>query len=487
MPARDTEPDALSSLVTALVARVADAHPGVFMHRGVDLEGVMRRVLYFRALTQPSRMAALLAAHPAGRATLDADSTLTGAHEALRAQAGTPHLADRAAGTARAVRRLASSWTRAPRAPTPEPATCALFALNTRFVRFFEPLVGALGAGQCVFLSTDDDDVAPAVARTGARCARATVPPVRRWPALPLTHPLCNDLLYAIERFERFVAQLQDSRPAVLLFAEGTSPQDALAALAARTLGIPTVRIQNGRAGVLHCGYRNMPFDVMLCWGEGFVERYRTTSPAPRYIVTGNPFIDHAATARPADAPPTVALFTQPVCATISDADYGLLLDLADRLLKATPDVRILVRRHPADRDLRFVRRAGASQGRLLMADADTHTLDQVFAVAQCATGFFSTALSEAIARGVVPVMIRTGARQAVFPHPEDEGAAILVHDLDSAIARIDDVLRQRPAVQALYPAMQRFSARYFGPMDGQAIQRTVDAIRQSQKAYGHG
>lgn len=486
MPALDTEPDALSSLVTALVARVADAHPGAFMHRGVDLEGVMRRVLYFRALSQPSRLATLLTACPTA-CSAEMDAPLTQAFDALHAKAGPPRLADRSAETARAARRLASAWTRAPRKPYAEPATCALFALNTRFVRFFEPLVGALGAGECVFLSTDDDDVTLAVARSGARCAHGAVPPVRRWPALPLTHPLCNDLLYAIERFDRFVAQLQDSRPAVLLFAEGTSPQDALAALAARSLAIPTVRIQNGRAGVLHCGYRNMPFDVMLCWGEGFVERYRTTSPAPRYIVTGNPFIDHAGAARPADVPPTVALFTQPVCATVSEADYDLLLDLADRLLKAMPDVRILVRRHPADRDLRFVRRAGASQGRLLMADADTHTLDQVFAVAQCATGFFSTALSEAVARRVVPVMIRTGARHAVFPHPEDEGAAILVHDLDSAIARIDDVLRQRPAVQALYPAMQRFTARYFGPMDGQAIQRTVDAIRQSQKAYDHG
>lgn len=487
MPARDTEPDALSSLVTALVARVADDHPGAFMHRGIDLEGVMRRVLYFRALTQPSRLAALLTAPPPGHDTLHANSALSRAHEALRAQAGTPRLTDRAAETARAARRLASAWTRAPRALSAEPATCALFALNTRFVRFFEPLIGALGAGQCVFLSTDDDDIAPAVARTGARLSHPAVPPVRRWPALPLTHPLCNDLLYAIERCERFKAQLQESRPAVLLFAEGTSPQDALAALVARSLGIPTVRIQNGRAGVLHCGYQDMPFDVMLCWGKGFVERFRTTSPAPRYIVTGNPFIDHAGAARPADAPPTVALFTQPVCATVSEADYDLLLDLADRLLKATPDVRILVRRHPADRDLRFIQRAGASQDRLLMADADTHTLDQVFAAAQCATGLFSTALSEAVARGVVPVMIRTGAQHAVFPHPEDEGAAVLVHDLDSAIARIDDVLRQRPAVQALYPAMQRFTARYFGPMDGQAIQRTVDAIRQSQKAYDHG
>lgn len=303
---------------------------------------------------------------------------------------------------------------------------------------------------------------------------------------LDVLHPLFNEWRAALEWIERFRIHLSATQPQVVVFAEGTSPTEAACALAARTLGIPTVRIQNGRAGVLHCGYRNMPFDVMLCWGEGFVERYRTTSPAPRYIVTGNPFIDHAATARPADAPPTVALFTQPVCATVSDADYGLLLELADRLLAAALDIRILVRRHPADRDARFVHRAAASHGRLQMADADTHTLDQVFSAAQCASGFFSTALSEAVARGVVPVMIRTGAQHAVFPHPEDEGAALLVHDLDSALARIDDVLRQRPPVQALYPAMQRFTARYFGPMDGQAIQRTVDAIRQSQKAYDH-
>lgn len=130
--------------------------------------------------------------------------------------------------------------------------------------------------------------------------------------------------------------------------------------------------------------------------------------------------------------------------------------------------------------------RRGAVHGYLQIADADTYTLDQVFAAAQSSTGFFSTALSEAVARGVVPVMIRTGAQHAVFPHPEDEGAALLVHDLEDALARIDDVVRKRPSVQALYPAMQRFTARYFGPMDGQALQRTVDAIRQSQRAYAH-
>ena len=357
-------------------------------------------------------------------------------------------------------------------------------ALRPRFVNFFRPIIEHLGSHRCAVVCEAGYGVETEAGRHGlAVCkrqyARLQVHCVRRPPSAMF--PLYS---VAIVEFLRALGTLRRCRPRAVVFAEAASFPEEIMARAARALGIATVRVQYGRAGVVSPGYYQMPYDKMLMWGDGFVERLKSVSPDCRYIVTGSPLMDKVMqfglSKRPglfADDKPMISVISQPECANISRRDYAALVAIIDRVLRSSVDINVLVRLHPADKASDFGELAKQWPGRMRVTTARELPLDTVIAESVLVTGLYSTVLSEAAASGVLPVVIRLGERHEVFPSPEEQGAAALASTPDEAVAIICRLAADSDARSGYKDRMSAFARRYFGPMDGGAVVRIAAHI----------
>ena len=174
---------------------------------------------------------------------------------------------------------------------------------------------------------------------------------------------------------------------------------------------------------------------------------------------------------------PIVTVVSQPECASISRHDYATLTAIVERVLGANPELRVLVRMHPADEAIDFDRLAEQWPARLRVTSAREFPLDAVIRASVLVVGLYSTVLSEAAAAGVLPVVVRLGARHRVFPSPEDEGAAVLVTAPDEAVDAISALALDTAARKHYAGAMMSFTRKYFGPADGRAVERIVQQI----------
>jgi hypothetical protein len=367
------------------------------------------------------------------------------------------------------------------RASGPEFVFCAL---RPRFVNFFRPIIEQLGSHRCAVVCESGYGVETEASRHGlAVCkrqsARLQFHRVRRPPAAMF--PLYS---VAIVDFLRALGTLRRCRPRAVVFAEAASFPEEIIARAARALGIATVRVQYGRAGVISPGYYHMPYDKMLMWGEGFVDRIKRVSPDCRYIVTGSPLMDKVMKIGLSkrlglfsEDKPMISVISQPECASISRQDYASLVAIIDRVLRSGVDINVLVRLHPADKATDFAQLANQWPDRMRVTTAQELPLDTVIGESVMVTGLYSTVLSEAAASGVLPVVIRLGERHVIFPSPEEQGAAALASSQDEAVAIICRLAADTAARSEYRDGMSAFARRYFGPMDGGAVARIAEHI----------
>jgi hypothetical protein len=231
-----------------------------------------------------------------------------------------------------------------------------------------------------------------------------------------------------------------------------------------------------------------MQYDKMLMWGEGFADRIRPFSPASRYVVTGSPLMAAADQAENVGAlrafaagGRVVTIITQPESENIYADDYEALAQVAGDLVSCSPDAKVLVRLHPADRSTRFRALAQRWPGRILVTRAGEHSLRAVLDASTLVFGLFSTVLSEAAALGVLPVVLRLGDRHKIFPAPEDECAAVLAGTCAAAVSAIAELLASDQKRATYAAGMKQFAQRYFGPSDGASLERIVHHIAQPE------
>jgi hypothetical protein len=471
----------VTHLIRDALAAVEAARPGCFDYEGESLRGTIERDVYHRATQRPEVLRAL---ERALRASGVRSFDFTRFVDASHSRPAEP-LFKRLTSAPKARTRLLLRAMQAAALPAEAaPAELLFCATDPRFVTFFEPFIRHLGPERCAVLPLAVDGVEEAAARRSLRLlprsrGRARLGALARPP-----RDLFAFYASAVMLLVDAACALAMARPRTVVFAEGASPQEHAMGLAARAAGIPTVRVQHGRAGVLHPGYYDMPCDKMLMWGAGFAERIRPFSPASRYVVTGSPLFDAAEPARGdaklsafAGDSPVVTIITQPVSENILEADYRALVEVALRLMSETPDVRVLVRLHPMDRSPAFASVAGDSPDRVKVTRAADHSLRAVLDASALVLGLFSTVLSEAAALGTLPIVLRLGARHRIFPAPEDEGAAVLAESFEAATAAAKILARDAEARARYAAPMRDFARRYFGPCDGRAVARICHHI----------
>lgn len=362
----------------------------------------------------------------------------------------------------------------------------AFFAINARYVYFFKRIIDALGSQRSVFLSLGQADVINTSNEMNINVLdegyiRFEVKKV----AMPIGHPLFYWYLVAIKQYLIALGTLKIQSIGAVVFAEGTSMQDELVCLAAKSLNIPTIRVQSGRVGLLHTAYRNLSFNKMLVWGQGFIDRLKPYSKVPAYVITGNPDIQPLKETN-LDSffwgdelkQPTITVFTQPINPHITHHDYDELVALVSQVLELDLHVNVLVRKHPVDSSQAFEMLSKSYPNRLKVSNSRAHALNEVFAITDLAVGFYSTALSEAAAYGVVALLLQLKPEHSVFPFPEKFGAAVSVHNKEQAMESVVKILTNKTYKEIMNKNMNDFADYYFGPRDGEAIKSIVTNIQ---------
>ncbi|MDH5573114.1 MAG: hypothetical protein OEY89_15240, partial [Gammaproteobacteria bacterium] len=422
----------ITDLIDALFNWIEKENSSLLSYGKVNFRGALERFFYFSSVNRLEALRPLLNAARAWRDSTN-DELLAAYYDLCLAEIGEESLLSLCVKFLRKIAWLVKLRIAALRSSTllmfhenpPDSGVypIAFFAFNNRFVYFFKEVVRGLGAENCVFISTNGLVAKDVVSGIGARLitpSRITV----EWSDVNIgvRHPLFFSYLMALFKYGMHYTALVKQRPSVLLFAEGTSMEDEIVALAAKNLGVPTVRLQSGRAGILHSGYRQMCFDKMLCWGHGFVERFKKYSPDPEYVITGSPLMDHArlgGSVSRANSSHTISIFTQPVSSYISENDYGQLVELAGELIRKDVRINLVIRKHPADMLDVFDALQDKFPLRIKMSNPETQSLAEVLHSSVGAVGFFSTTLSEATAYGVIPIILKLRDQHSVFPYPE--------------------------------------------------------------------
>jgi hypothetical protein len=482
----------LTTLLSDLFDYLEAQSPQVLMHNNISFRGALERYFFFEVQARPESLKPLLKLTKNWRKDQGTDSEMAECFDSYVEKAQNRTLFS-------LVRASLLPWLRISKdvlsvmlsngmikSGTNKTRQYGFFAINQRFLAFFEPIADVLGHENSVFFTSPAFQNNKKNTLTGGSwsalfSARKVRLKLRLW------HPLFPYLYRQTFFFNYIHGALSKQSPSVLIFAEGTSHYDYLSALAAKALSIPTVRIQSGRAGILHSGYRNMNFDTMLCWSEDFVERYRQVSPSPKYKVVGSPTVDEFVQLKQATNNDyrKILFITQPVSRYISKADYQLLIDVARELLITSAECSLIIRHHPVDTHEGFDKLSDLFPGRIKKMNSPDYSLAKTLTESACAVGFFSTAISEAAACGVIPIIVQTRESQSVYPFPEKHNSAIVTSNGKEATQEVLNVLEKPQEYEAMKEAMKQFSYRFFGPADGKSMQRTVAEIERLARETG--
>lgn len=472
---------ALSDAIEAATAAFAREDPTAFRYRGADLRHAVERSLYIA-------LAGNRALYGAFRDRHGPDS-VQGLGSALERAVAVALLEGGHAGTGRSPwRRLGARalWhARALRDGRPPrrahaPDRPVAFVLDHRnFRRFVEPVRRRLGPGRDVIVSTvaplsealaadgeDHVDLSGAVDRAPAGRAVG----IGLLGALPLLG-LYDGLL------EAFASR----SPRCVVVVEGMSSADEVANRAAHALGIPTVCLQQGWSPFVHAGFRNMTYDAMAVWGDGFAELLAPHNPAQRFAPVGS-FVLAADVAAGRDAlaeelgrRPAIAFFLQPISPLIRDEHQREMLELVRRTADELPDCRVLVREHPAWPLDDETRQRLADAG-IVLVDAARFSLRPVLEASLAAVSIYSTSLVEAAALGCVPVVFNSTSMPRYSPDLDALEAGVETRTVDEAVRAIARVAQDAAARGRLTAGAERFRSRFFAD-DASPADATVRLI----------
>lgn len=461
----------LTELIESLLEYQEKKTPGIFLYDNNNLREAFARYFYFKSTNELKGLLPLIYASKDWNNSKQDENLIKLFHQ-IKKQSS---YKDKAYLFFRKLISLVSLvylyiacflFERTPSVKNQKTRHIGFFVLNTRFVNFFSELVEAL-SGKCsiTFLSPDIESIKDDVDKLGCNTQALIASKVNiNRIKMPFTHPLFSLYISTVQFYSSIKNSIEKSEISTLVFAEGTSMHDVLAALAAKSLAVKTVRVQSGRAGVLHSGYRNMPYEKMLCWGEGFVERYQTFSLKPQYEIVGSPTVYRLTSevSHQNKVSRTVGIFTQPLNKYISEQDYLILVDLCYMLINKFPNIKIVIRKHPVDNTTLFDDMIKKFHGQVRFMSSKEFSLANVMQEIDCAVGFYSTVLSEAAACRVLPIILKLEEAHSVFPYPEKYGAAEIATSAEQVVTIVEKLFGKTEYLDEVRIKMDSFADKFF-------------------------
>lgn len=276
---------------------------------------------------------------------------------------------------------------------------------------------------------------------------------------------------------DRLVETLQEHDASAVVAVEGNSPVDEVAREAARLLGIPAIALQQGWSPFLHTGFRNMSWDRMAVWGEGFAELLRAVNPDTTFVATGSPALGSARASR-LGTRPAVAFFLQTTSAVIFPEHLEELYRAVELTAARLPGVAVLVREHPGAPVDANVRARLAAAPNVVWAPAAEWSLQQVLDATNVAVAIYSTSLLEGAALGVPAVIVATTSLPPFEPDLEALGVGRRARSAE-AIAGAAAVLLDEVGRPARAAAFRAYADRWFAGADGRGAERMAAVIQE--------
>jgi hypothetical protein len=458
---------ALSDAIERASAAFAREDPTAFRYRGADLRHAVERALYIALVNNAS----LYEAYRDRRAPAEVD----GLGSSLElAAARSLLMPEQSVGSGRTVlRRLGGRVLWHARARGGASATSAFAASgpvafvldHAKYLPFLEPVRRRLAAEDALVVS-----LVPELTRAaeGAGTEHVALDTAAGRP--PRGGAVGVGLLGALSLlglYDALLDVLDARRPRCVTVVEGMSPGDELANRAARQLGIPTLCLQQGWSPFVHAGFRNMSFEAMTVWGQGFADLLAPSNPAQRFVAAGSftlaAEVDTGRTELAATLAgrPAVAFFLQPRSPLIGSEHQDALLELVARTAGRLSQCAVLVREHPAAPLAAGDRRALQAAGALL-AEPARFSLRAVLEVARTAVSIYSTSLVEAAAMGCVPIVFNPTSMPRYSPDLEALGAGVEARTVEQAEEAVVRLTEDAAARAELRPGLEGFRTRFF-------------------------
>jgi len=307
-------------------------------------------------------------------------------------------------------------------------AAILFLARSLRFAQYFRPFAERLGR-HCAFLApADQPELLTAILGWGFPCRTYGASAVLEG---PLGRSLGDAGKYLAMRAQSYRTSLAGSSARLIVVPEGNSPDDEIVHRVAHIQGRKTACVQQGWSPIQHPGFRNMSYDRMLVWGDGFAELLASTNPAQQFIAVGN---HNLAERTDATTRVGVLFFLQGFSDWLGErsATQALLL-LAEQAAAAMPHIPVYMRPHPAVPLPSTVAARLARFRNIRIESPSQITLAQALAKVPVSVSIYSTTILESIAAGVVPLVFNTTALARYWPDVAAAGAGLEIRDPDEA------------------------------------------------------
>jgi hypothetical protein len=268
-------------------------------------------------------------------------------------------------------------------------------------------------------------------------------------------------------------------QPDCIVVPEGNAAVYELVNQGAKAVGIPTVCVQQGWAPIVHPGFRNMSYAGMCVWGQQLAELLVPYNPKQRFVVTGNHIVGY----RPQGdvrSRKAIAFFLQNGAHLIGEAVWQSMIELIEWAAKALPDYEIRVREHPGEplRALEAERLMAGANLRLM--PPDKVPLGDVLEHCRVAVTIGSSTILEAVANGVVPLILDTIGLGPYHPDIASDGAAVEVRNFRDAREVLGRLADDDDFCASFAVYLEKARQRLFARNGEQALDAIVAEIRET-------
>lgn len=272
-----------------------------------------------------------------------------------------------------------------------------VFVTNKKFFSFVKPIKETLESqGKKVeFLLWDKID---------SEGTNATHLPKTEFPSFDKNYFQYHGFTTLIDRARGFLPLLKNKK---LILIEGDLEAQHILGLLGKDNNFKTYCMQWGFFGktVTKPGWRNMPYDKLLVWGDFFAENFKAFNPGMEVVSCGHPSLKENTITEKGK----VILFAvqKEFGEHITKQDVVDFIHFAARIAKEMPDYKIIVRSHPDFAIPENIRQEYQSVENIIWHDYQNFSLNQSFDDAKYCVSISSTVSLESIAYGCYPVYLK--------------------------------------------------------------------------------
>lgn len=279
-----------------------------------------------------------------------------------------------------------------------------------------------------------------------------------------------HDFTTLIDRARGFLPLLENKK---LILIEGDLEAQHILGLLGNKNNFETYCLQWGffAKTATKPGWRNMPYDKLLVWGDFFAKNFKVYNPDLNIVSCGHSSLkDNTVTEKG-----KVILFAvqKEFGEHITKLDVIDFIRFAAKIANEMPDYKIIVRSHPDFEIPESIKQEYQSVANIIWHDYQNFSLNQSFDEAKYCVSISSTVSLESIGYGCYPVYLKINnlplqIHQLLTKDPKHEH----VFDADNFVAGI-----QHLETQNLKNYLADFKARLYKNLGNAAISATVSEL----------